>query len=408
VLYIDNTSTFGGAFTSLVHLLRALEGGPVRPVLATGQPRESVARALGALPSYHVRPVRHWVEEGWFRRLAATPPFRRRVLRRSLAATRLMYWAAARIVPEALRYRAIARRHRVRVVHLNNAPTQSAGLLAARWLRVPCVAHTRGFLDASGSTRWHCRLVDHHIAISAAIRADLVAAGAPVNRVSVVHDAVGLEEFDPGVDAAPLRREFGLGEADRAFGIFGRVVPWKGTLEFVHAAHRVVRALPDARAFVVGDVSDGDSAYLDEVRAAVRALRLGDRVVFTGYRPEVPALMNLMDVVVHASLEPEPFGMVLIEGMALGKPIVATRGGGPDEIVQPGKTGLLVPRGDTDALADAILALLGDPARAAAMGRAGHARARALFSSQRYAREVEAIYRHVLGARPPRAANGTQ
>jgi glycosyltransferase involved in cell wall biosynthesis len=122
-------------------------------------------------------------------------------------------------------------------------------------------------------------------------------------------------------------------------------------------------------------------------------LGLEDNVIFTGYRQDVYALMGMMDVIVHASIRPEPFGMVIIEAMAMEKPVVATRGGGPLDIVLDGKTGLLVEIKNIDELSRAILNLLTMPDFGKHMGLEGRLRVENYFCSNRYAKEMEEVFK---------------
>jgi glycosyltransferase involved in cell wall biosynthesis len=155
--------------------------------------------------------------------------------------------------------------------------------------------------------------------------------------------------------------------------------------------------LPKAKGFIVGDFSDGDKAYIKEVRELITHYGLDNHIILTGYRKDVPAIMQLMDVIVHASIKPEPFGMVLIEGMAMGKPIVATKMAGPLDIVTDGQTGILVEPGDIKNMATAVLRILAEKPLAKTMGRDGRDRVTALFTKERYARQVEKVYMHELG-----------
>ena len=106
--------------------------------------------------------------------------------------------------------------------------------------------------------------------------------------------------------------------------------------------------------------------------------------------------MSELDLLVHASITPEPFGQVIIEGMAAGIPVIATRGGGVPETVESGRTGLLVPMGDAPALADALLTLLRDPATASHLGGNGWREVRERFLPRRTARDIEAVYDTIL------------
>ena len=139
--------------------------------------------------------------------------------------------------------------------------------------------------------------------------------------------------------------------------------------------------------------------YAERIHERIARPDLAGHVVLTGARHDVPACLDAMDVVIHASVVAEPFGRVLIEAMAIGRPVIAPREGGPLLIVVDGETGLLVPPRDAGALADALLALLADPARRAAMGRAGRARVDAVFDIRHHVRAMEALFDEVLASR---------
>lgn len=392
ILYLDNTYTFGGAINSLACLLRALDRDRIAPVLVTGQPRDFLARHFPATICHSVPLRLPWVHNRIHRRLAGWPIFRPRPLRRLLNGGRFVGWQLFVTAPEAWRYYRLGRRHGVRLVHLNNIlGSQLAGILAAKLLRVPCVAHLRDFEEVDGMTRFYARLIDHHVAISSAIRQNLLDLGVPPEKISTVHDAIDAGSAPPG-DGTDFQREFALPPATPVFGIFGRIVPWKGIAEFVQAAKKVCDAVPEATAFVVGHISDGDHNYLQEVKEQVKDLGLEKRIVFTGYRQDVTQLMNRMDVVVHASIRPEPFGMVLIEGMLMGKAVVATKAGGPLDIVIDGETGFLVAPADVQAMAEKIILLLTRPELRESMGAQGRARVVEHFSSERHAAKISAIY----------------
>jgi glycosyltransferase involved in cell wall biosynthesis len=396
ILILDNSFTFGGAINSLCHLLRALDTEKFAPVLVTGQPEEYLAKHFACTWYHHVSKLT-WVNDRFYRKIAAIPMFRLRPLRRVLNVSRFLYWLAFVTIPESFRYYRLGRRHGVALVHLNNIlGSQLAGILAAKLLRVPCVAHLRDFEEVHPVTRFYARMIDHHVAISGAIRDNLLQLGVPAERISLVHDAIDLGEFNAAVEWEPLLVEFDLLPGQPRFGIFGRVVDWKGIREFLLATSQVMTRIPDARAFIVGGHSDGDEGFVREMRCLAVDLGIADRVTFAGYRQDVPALMKLMDVVVHASSRPEPFGMVVIEGMAMGKPVVATRAGGPLDIVTDGQSGYLVEMGDAEGLGKAVTALLRDPGLARGMGGQGRARVEELFTNGLYAARMETVFQQLL------------
>jgi glycosyltransferase involved in cell wall biosynthesis len=154
---------------------------------------------------------------------------------------------------------------------------------------------------------------------------------------------------------------------------------------------------------VVGAPLFGEGDYERRLHGLAEQLRVTDRVSFLGTRSDVPALMGLVDVVVHTSIEPEPFGRVIVEGMLAGKPVVATRDGGAAEIVEDMVTGRLVGPGDAHELADTLRELLGSPASRVRMGRAGRERAVSLFglreSLQQTAEVLAEVVRGAQGRR---------
>lgn len=396
VLYLDNSFTFGGAINSLVHFLKVLDRDRYTPVLVTGQPRDFLNERFPDTTCYHYVPKLPWVNDRRYRAIASLPPFRIRLLLKALNLSRFIYWTLFVTLPEAWLYYRLGKKHRVGLIHLNNIlNSQLAGIIASKWLGVPCVANLMDFAEVDSVTRLYARLIDHHVAISNAMKDNLLQLGVPEARISVVHLALDLEEFSADVHCDYLSREFALDDGALKYGIFGRVIHWKGIREFLEAARLIATRLPQARGFIVGGHSDGDEAFYNSMLQLSQELGLSDKVIFTGYRRDVPALMKFMDVVVHASNTPEPFGMVVIEGMAMGKPVVATRAGGPLDIIDQGETGYLVEVGNAKALAEAVAVLLQQPALREKMGRLARLRVEERYSNEQFASKMIAIYQRV-------------
>ncbi len=400
VLYLDNTYTFGGAINSLLYLLRALDKTRFAPVLVTAQPESFLHQHFNFMEWQHVDIKLSWIHNRLYKKIIRYKFFSSSFGLRYIKRIRFLYWLLFVTLPEAALYYRIGRKYKIRLVHLNNIMgSQLAGIIAAKFLRVPCVAHLRDFEAVDGVTRFYAKLIDWHIAISGAIRENLLKLLVPEEKIFLIHDAIDLDDFTSTHPCEYLRKEFNLDKKEKLFGIFGRIIEWKGIKEFIHAAAIVIQSLPNTKALIVGDCSDGDNKYFTEVKELVSHYGLEQHIILTGYRKDVPTLMGLMDVVVHASITPEPFGMVLIEGMAMGKPVVATNMGGTLDIVVDGQTGFLVKPGDVNDIANAIRRLLCENTLAAVMGKNGKDRAAALFTKERYARQVEEVYTNVLGIR---------
>jgi glycosyltransferase involved in cell wall biosynthesis len=212
----------------------------------------------------------------------------------------------------------------------------------------------------------------------------------PPRRQWLVHPGASLEAFDPSRLAAPaeMRSKLALPAAGPLIGIAGRLQRWKGMHVFIAAIPRIREAHPDVHAVIVGGTHETEPQYGAELRAQVHTLGLDNAVTFAGFQPNVAEWVQAMDVFVHAS-DAEPFGIVVVEAMALGKPVVAGAGGGPAEIITDGETGLHTPYGDAAALAQAVLRYLDDCAFAARVGAAARARA-AVFDDKTFAMRIVA------------------
>jgi glycosyltransferase involved in cell wall biosynthesis len=166
---------------------------------------------------------------------------------------------------------------------------------------------------------------------------------------------------------------------------------------FIDSAAEVLKSFPQCKFQIIGSAMFGEEEYEAKVREQVHNLGLDTAVEFTGYCEDVYSRISNLDVLVHASTTGEPFGQVVIEGMVAGKPVVATSGGGILEIVEDGKTGHLVPMGDSNSMAKAICSLLADPDGAAAMGLNGRKRVLQHFTIEITANKVQEIYSELLG-----------
>jgi glycosyltransferase involved in cell wall biosynthesis len=155
--------------------------------------------------------------------------------------------------------------------------------------------------------------------------------------------------------------------------------------------------VPQAKGIIVGEVAAENPGYLDTLLTLRNDLALADRLVFSGFRMDVPVVMSALDVLVLASTSPEPFGRVLIEAMAAGKPVVATDAGAAREIIENGVQGLLVPAGEVAAMARAITYLLTHRDAAILMGQKGQDTVQERFGMQQHRDKVQSVYRELLG-----------
>ena len=161
-------------------------------------------------------------------------------------------------------------------------------------------------------------------------------------------------------------------------------------------AREVAAQFPQVKFLIVGGVFDGKYQHLENLKHRVSQAGLNQHVIVTGYRTDIPAIFSATDILVLPSMQPEPFGLVLLEAMAAGKPVIATNLGGPREIVHNGETGFLVNYTGATEMADRVLQLLQDEALRHRMGEAGRARVKSEFSQQRYVEAYQRVYEEIL------------
>ncbi|MEH0578084.1 MULTISPECIES: glycosyltransferase family 4 protein [Streptomyces] len=226
--------------------------------------------------------------------------------------------------------------------------------------------------------------------------------------VAVSYYGCDVHRFDPATPPEPFRREFGLAADTPAIGMVAYMYPSKsrafrqvgvkGHEVFIDAVPLVLRHIPDARFFVVGDELVGDGEYRRELERRATRLGVADRVLFTGFRSDISSVMAGLDVLVNPSME-ESACYTVVEALLMRKGVVATEVGGLPDTVRHGRTGLLVPPADPTALAQAVTALVADPAARLRMAGQGRELALRQFDIAQTVSQVNDLYHQALAAR---------
>ncbi len=370
MLYVQGASERAGAETALLGRLRHLGAAGVEPVVASFAegPFVDEIRAVGV-------PVEV---------LASSPP-RVRHLWRLPAAVRALAATARRIDAdvidgwgEKMSFIAgwaarVAGRPAVMTLHdvARNSRAATAVQLAATSGRHDAVVVPSRWMADSFRRAWRLR-------------------------TRVIPNALAFETFP--ATPSPVRSDAGWEEDASVVGVFARLVRWKGQETFLRAAARVLEREPRARFLVVGGTLYGwEREYADELRRMAGELGVADVVWFTGYRSDQLELMLACDVICHTSLRSDPSPLAVQEAMGLGRAVIATRTGGPEESIDDGRTGLLVPPRDDRALAEAILRVLGDRDLRSRLARSGRQAALEAHDGPRVASEVATLYRQLAG-----------
>ncbi|MBE9534800.1 MAG: glycosyltransferase family 4 protein, partial [Proteobacteria bacterium] len=288
--------------------------------------------------------------------------------------------------------------------------TSKAGILGrlSAWLaRVPTIIHTphghvfyghfgrslsRIFLQME---RLLGKITHHHIALTPEECNDYLSLRvAQPNNTSVIHSGIDLQRFSKGAkQRTEKRRELGFSPHSLVVGYVGWLIPIKGVTYLVNAMAKIVEQHPKSLLVLVGK---GDDKGEEEIKLKEQVERAGlaDKVRFLGWRPDVDEIMGCFDIFVLPSLN-EGMGRVLVEAMAAGLPIVASRVGGIPDLVKHGENGLLVPPADTSALEKAISALLQDGARRKRMGKAGKKMC-GPYSAEAMVEQIDVLYTELL------------
>ena len=365
VLFVDHASGWGGAEHSLFLLLTHLDRSRIRPHLAG--PEGPLLRRV----RQHGLPVHPLT----LPRLRKSPWALRDLIRGG--------WDLARL----------ARAVGAHILYANTVRaalyTAAAAPLAAR----PFVWHMRDFWLSerpprfSLPDRWGkgllCARARRVIANSRATAAHLPCP----DKITVVPNGVDFARYVPGRGGATFRRRYRIPRDVPLIGTVGRLRPWKGQDRFLRVLARVRREIPHVWGVIVGGTPlHRDDAYLEHLRAETRRLGLEGWVVFTGHLEDVRPALDALDLLVHPG-DPEPFGMAVLEAMAMATPVVAFAHGALPDIVESGTSGLLVPPGDEEALARGIIALLRDDAYRKRLARGARERA-ATFTIERTAHAI--------------------
>jgi len=388
----------GGSLTGLFHLVRGLDRTRFAPTMVLYEPKsiESDLAAL-AVPVAHVMRRRLSKQHALLGYDAYHRAKASHGVRSALRAGRQSVRLLVEELPAALRLARVLRRTGADVVHLGNGVRANFdGILAALLTRTPCLCHVKGFEKYTGRERWAARHVDALVCMTRAVREHCARAGVRGRRTEVVYDALDDAGFRPVRSAAAVRAEFGIADGAPCVGVVGNIQEWKGQLVLVEAMARVAATFPAARAFVIGGVHRAGAAYLEQMEQRIRELELATHVIHTGFRTDVADLVNALDVVVHTSVRPEPFGRVILEAMLLGKPVVATDAGGVPELIEDGTTGFLTPPGDAAALGECLGRVLGDPALRARVGAAARRWAHAQFGLERHVAGFSQLYEDLV------------
>lgn len=384
ILFLDHTAALGGGEIALLRLLRVLDRSRFEPVVVLFEDGPLVSELRSSGMDVRVLPLSSRVTQTRKDSLGTGSLFKLGAL-----------WD---VVTFSWRLSRLIRQINPALVHTNSLKSDLIGGVASRLAFRKVVWHVRDRIVPEylpGKVvkvfRFLCRWMPTMVVTNSQATLETLNAPARSNRYRVVHDGTHLPPNTTELPLNPIK-----------VGLVGRISPWKGQHVFLKAIAKIRERFPAVRFQIIGSALFNEADYEREIRALCADLGLADSVEFTGFQSDVEQIMSSLTLLVHASTIGEPFGQVVIEAMAAARPLIATRGGGVPEIVEDSRTGLLVPMGDVDALAAAMTTLLSDTDRMRQMGAAGRERVSESFTIERTARNLEAVFDHLLPPAPSR------
>lgn len=399
VLYCENNvdGTVGGSYYSLLYLVKNVDRRRYHPIVIFYTEHTLLPAYREAGVETHVWPKADAFTFGDAHRKIWTWL---RPLRPVALTCQKMFNFVRRFLLPAVERAWYINRNGIRIVHLNNSVLYNHDwMLAAKLAGVKCVTHERGINDwFPPSAKYFAQRLDAVICISEAVRRNMHERGADFGNLVVIHNGLDPRSMKIGVRPEVLRATYGIVPETVVIGMLGNIKAWKGQDTLIRAMDRVRRLVPDVCCLLVGDTSPSDREYGQSLHALVASLRLDKQIVFTGFQRNVADFLMMFDVVVHASVLPEPFGRVILEAMACQKPVIGARAGAIPEIVEEGRTGLTFPPGDSDALAEAIVSLIGDRERIRCFGENGYRRLVSEFDIVKNVEATHRLYERILCA----------
>lgn len=294
----------------------------------------------------------------------------------------------------------IIRREKVSIVHVNEI-FDIYGAIAARLAGARCVWNVRAELSPWPTIRRFLpRLVmilaDRVIVASESVRNETFSQkDFDQNRIHVLYDpGLDFTNFHPGVQGDEIRTEFGIRTDEYLVVLVAKLSERKGHEVLLRAIPFILELFPQTRFLFVGGELSGSHhrAYVKRLYALVQELDINDKVIFAGFRSDVPKIMAAADIVVHTSIYPDPFPGVVLQAMAVAKPVVASKLGGTLEQIENDVDGILVEADNPSCLADAICSLLQDEDKRLVIGQRGFKRVKSRFSDDKYFHSLRRIY----------------
>ena len=293
--------------------------------------------------------------------------------------------------------RGFVRFNKIHIIHSHGYKANIYAFFAALFLHVKRVTTCHNWISSNPKMylyeildKLFLKTFDRVVVVSEAIKSEVLHCGISENKIAVITNGINLDRFGNKNRIRETRKNFGITEDEKIIGLVSRLTAEKGHVYLLKAAKDIVSEFPRVRFLIIGD-----GPLRRELEDMVSALQLRNKVIFAGLQKDIPDILAAVDIFVLPSLT-EGLPMAMLEAMAAGRPLIASRVGAIPKIIENGVNGLLVEPGNSDDLRKAIIELLRDPKRADMFSKAGLELIANKFSSKRMAEDYKQVYRQVI------------
>lgn len=397
ILYVENGIGYGGAIICLRHLVRNLDRSKYEPYVVTGRTGPDY-RDIASESKWKFINDRY-IEFNKYKESIGNKPFVKKIPGLGVAINQLLSRADDLInfLPFFLRFLKLVIDFKPDLIHVNNEPLcNRAAIFSGKLMKIPVVCHVRGNQEGSGMMKRLYQLPEHFIPVSNWVSENIGRLGVPQSKRTVIYDGITFDRIDFKADGMKFRKKFHINSDDFVVALIGMLIPWKGQNDFIDAANILRGKISNLRMMIIGGTPDEYQNYEIELRKRVKQENLSGLVLFTGHQTEMDSIYNGVDIAVSASSSPEPLGTMVIETMAMERPLIAPAHGGGAEMNEHNKTALLFKPGDGNDLAEAILAYYNNPFLRKSCGEEAKKKALSTFSVEKHVEKVQSVYEKMV------------
>ncbi|MES9974150.1 MAG: glycosyltransferase family 4 protein [Candidatus Thiodiazotropha sp.] len=393
ILYCEGNTdgTVGGSFYSLLYLTSGLDRSKYDPLVVFHEEHSLMLEYEKAgVKTIIVPPYKPKIFVSDTKYLARINSF--------LAIVQKLVNLVGYLLNSSLKKRKLLKKHNIDLLHLNNSVLRNNDwMIAAHLASIPCITHERGINNHYPLiSRFLASKLDAIVSISKSVTETLERNGIKNKNIITIHNGIDPEAVRKKITNQDILKKLGLNEDQKIIGVMGNIREWKGQEVAIRAMRKIVDEYPNTVCLLIGDTAKEDIHYKDRLYVLIEELGLGSNIIFTGYIKNVSDYLNILQIVLHTSIEPEPFGRVLIEAMSLSKPLVAADDGAVPEIVVNEKTGLIFKPGDDERLAELVIKLLQHKQYAENLGKEGYKRLLEYFHINVNVEKTQLLYDKIL------------